>query len=234
MQNPRPRPNLIEEPQNHPCPQKCWLISAFFFFRTFQIWIWQRNIPNPEAWKCLVFWSKIPLCKFQDLLQFSCRWEGALDYLRFKCGWLEHSCSTTGREDILCGATHQYHVPQIQGRQRLHRPGHPLRHGHQRYEDNICLWFVRREADQCKLWFKNFSVCSCHVIVQYERPAFIFVGRWPFNALSCAVFVSYIKPVMGCILFPPLSKFQAFSGTICIPTEHLSLRVARHLAVIIS
>lgn len=187
----------------HPRPQKSWLKSTVvFFFYTFQIWIWQRNVPNSEAWKCLVFWSKIPLCQFQDLLQFSCRWKGALDYLCFQCGWREHSCSPVGWEDILCGATHQYHVPQIQGRQRLHCPRDPLCHGHQRHEGNICLWFVRRETDQRKLWFKNFPICSCHVIIQYERPTFIFVGRWPFNALSYAVFISYIQPVTGCILFP--------------------------------
>lgn len=203
MQNLRPRPSLIDEPRKPPLSEK--VAIHIYFFYTFQIWIWQKNIPNSEAWKCLVFWSKIPLCQFQDLLQFSCGWKGPLDYLRFQCGWLEHSGSPAGWEDILRGAAHQHHVPQIQGRQRFHCPRDPLCHGHQRHEDNICLWFVSRETDQCELWFKNYSVCSCHVVVQYERPAFIFMGRWPFNALSCAVFVRGIEPVMQCSLFPSVN-----------------------------
>ena len=180
-------------------------IYFFFFFYTFQVWIWQRNIPNSEAWKCLVFWSKIPLCEFQDVLQFSCRWKGPLDYLCFQRGWLQHPCRTAGGEDLLRGAAHQHYVPQVQGRQRLHCPRGPLCHWHQGYEDNVCLWSVRREADQCKLCSKNFPVCSCHAIIQYERPAFVFLGRWPFNALSRTVSVSCIAPVIGSILFPSVN-----------------------------
>lgn len=166
----------------------------------FQIWIWQRDTPNTEAWKCFVFRSKIPLCKFQDLLQHSCGWEGRLDYLCFECGWLKHPRGPAGWADILCVTAHQHHVPQIQGRQCLHSPRDPLRHRHQRYEGHIRLRSAQRKTDRCELWFQSVSICSCHVIIQHEGSALILMGRRSFDALSCAVFAGSIKSPIGCCL----------------------------------
>lgn len=197
------RSDFIRSLTNCLCPQTWWPHSNPFFKNMFQIWIWQRDTSNAEAWKCFVFRSKIPLCKFQDLLQHSCGRERRLDYLRFECGRLKHPCGPAGWTDLLCVTAHQHHVPQIQGRQRLHSPRDPLCHRHQRYEGHVRLRSAGRKTDRCELWFQKVSICPCHVIIQHEGSALILMGRRSSDALSCAVSVGSVKSTIGCCLFLP-------------------------------